>query len=276
MTQLASDYGRYGYRRITALLRAEDWRVNHKRIERLWRREGLKVPHKQPKRRRLWLNDGSCVRLRPAYQDHVWSYDFVMDRTGEGRSFRMLTLIDEHTRECLAIDVARSLKHGDVLEGSATCSSAVGFLSTSGRTTTRSSRRSPSASGWRRWVCRRCSSSRALPGRTATSRASTASYAMSCWPASSSIPWWRPKSSSSGGGGTTTRSDRTARLVTGPPLPKRPSQFTSFRLRLHEVNWLLYNTNTGSITGGRSRSNSLGLKLKPSYGPKPQARSENS
>jgi transposase InsO family protein len=116
MTQLASDYGRYGYRRVTALLQAEEWRVNHKRIERLWRREGLKVPQKQPKRRRLWLNDGSCVRLRAAHKDHVWSYDFVADRTSDGRSFRMLTLIDEHTRECLAIDVARSLKSEDVLE----------------------------------------------------------------------------------------------------------------------------------------------------------------
>ncbi len=116
MTQLASDYGRYGYRRVTALLRAEDWRVNHKRIERLWRQEGLKVPKKQPKRRRLWLNDGSCVRLRPQHKDHVWSYDFVMDRTSDGRSFRMLTLMDEYTRECLSIDVARSLKSEEVLE----------------------------------------------------------------------------------------------------------------------------------------------------------------
>ena len=116
MVQLASDYGRYGYRRITILLHNEGWRVNHKRVERLWRQEGLKVPQKQPKRRRLWLNDGSCVRLRPAYKDHVWSYDFVADRTSEGRAFRMLTLIDEHTRECLAIDVARKLKSEDVLE----------------------------------------------------------------------------------------------------------------------------------------------------------------
>ena len=116
MVQLASDYGRYGYRRITALLRAEGWRLNHKRVERLWRQEGLKVPQKQPKRKRLWLNDGSCVRLRPAHKDHVWSYDFVADRTSDGRAFRMLTLIDEYTRECLAIDVARSLKSGDVLE----------------------------------------------------------------------------------------------------------------------------------------------------------------
>jgi putative transposase len=114
--QLASDYGRYGYRRVTALLRGEGWLVNHKRVERLWRREGLKVPQKQPKRRRLWLADGSCVRLRPTHRDHVWSYDFVADRTSDGRAFRMLTLIDEHSRECLAIDVARRLTSEDVLE----------------------------------------------------------------------------------------------------------------------------------------------------------------
>jgi transposase InsO family protein len=116
MTRLATQYGRYGYRRITELLRREGWNVNHKRVERLWRCEGLKVPQKQPKRRRLWLNDGSCVRLRPTYRDHVWSYDFVADRTNDGRAFRMLTIVDEHTRECLAIDVARKLKSEDVLE----------------------------------------------------------------------------------------------------------------------------------------------------------------
>ena len=116
IVELASDYGRYGYRRVTALLRREGWTVNHKRVERLWRQEGLKVPQKQPKRKRLWLADGSCVRLRPSYKDHVWSYDFVADRTSDGRVIRMLTLIDEHTRECLAIDVARSLKSEDVLE----------------------------------------------------------------------------------------------------------------------------------------------------------------
>ena len=116
MTELATQYGRYGYRRVTELLRREGWTVNHKRIERLWRREGLKVPQKQPKRRRLWFNDGSCVRLRPAYRDHVWSYDFVQDRTHDGRKFRMLTVIDEYSRECLAIDVARRLTSEDVLE----------------------------------------------------------------------------------------------------------------------------------------------------------------
>ncbi len=113
---MATQYGRYGYLRVHALLCERGWIVNHKRVERLWRREGLKVPKKQPKRRRLWLNDGSCVRLRPVYKDHVWSYDFVQARTHDGRGVRLLTLIDEYTRECLAIDVSRRLKSEDVLE----------------------------------------------------------------------------------------------------------------------------------------------------------------
>ena len=90
--------------------------MNHKRVERIWRREGLKVPQKHPKRGRLWLNDGSCIRLRPERRNHVWSYDFVMDTTHNGRPFRMLNVIDEYTRECLAIRVARKLKSEDVQE----------------------------------------------------------------------------------------------------------------------------------------------------------------
>ena len=113
--RLASAYGRYGYRRITALLRAAGWRVNHKRVERIWRREGLKVPAKQTKRGRLWLNDGSCIRLRPQYPNHVWAYDFVADRTVDGRPLKMLTIIDEFSRQCLAIAVARRLNSDDVL-----------------------------------------------------------------------------------------------------------------------------------------------------------------
>jgi transposase InsO family protein len=114
--ELATQYGRYGYRRITAMLRQEGWQVNHKRVERIWRREGLKVPKKQPKRRRLWLNDGSCIRLRPQYKDHVWSYDFVVARTDEGRAFRILNIIDEYTRECLAILVKRRITSQDVID----------------------------------------------------------------------------------------------------------------------------------------------------------------
>jgi len=116
LVDLARQYGRYGYRRMSALLRIEGWRVNHKRVERLWRQEGLKVPRRQPKRSRLWLNDGSCVRLRPLWPNHVWAYDFVHDRTHDGRPLRMLTIVDEFTRECLAIDVARRLTSEDVLE----------------------------------------------------------------------------------------------------------------------------------------------------------------
>ena len=113
---LATQYGRYGYRRITALLRNEGLEINHKRVERIWREEGLKVPKKQPRKRRLWLHDGSCIRLKPEYPDHVWSYDFVMHHTNDGRKFRMLTVIDEYTRQCLAIDVSRRMNHYTVME----------------------------------------------------------------------------------------------------------------------------------------------------------------
>jgi len=112
---LARTYGRYGYRRITALLRNEGWRINHKRVERIWRQEGLRVPQKQPKRGRLWLNDGSCVRLRSERRNHVWAYDFVFDRTHNGRALKMLTVVDEYSRECLRIEVARKLTSRDVL-----------------------------------------------------------------------------------------------------------------------------------------------------------------
>jgi putative transposase len=115
IVELATQYGRYGYRRVTGLLREAGWRVNKKRVERIWRREGLKVPVRRPKRGRLWLNDGSCVRLRPEYPNHVWAYDFVADRTYEGKAFRMLTIIDEFTRECLAIVVGRRINSHDVL-----------------------------------------------------------------------------------------------------------------------------------------------------------------
>jgi putative transposase len=115
IVRLATRYGRYGYRRIRRLLLDEGWDVSVKRVYRIWRREGLKVPKKQPKRGRLWLNDGSCIRLRPERPNHVWSYDFMQDRTEDGRRFRMLTVIDEFTRQSLAIVVARKLRSDDVL-----------------------------------------------------------------------------------------------------------------------------------------------------------------
>ena len=112
---LASRFGRYGYRRITALLQREGWQVNHKRVERIWRQEGLRVPAKQPKRGRLWLANGSIVRRRPAYRNHVWSYDFLFERTADGRSLKLLVIMDEYSRTCLAIVVARRLTSREVL-----------------------------------------------------------------------------------------------------------------------------------------------------------------
>jgi len=116
MIELSRQYGRYGYRRIAALLRDAGWSVSDGRVERLWRREGLKVPQKQPKKGRLWLNDGSCIRLRPQYVDHVWSYDFVHHRTEDGRACRTLNILDEYSRECLAIKVKRKLNSMDVID----------------------------------------------------------------------------------------------------------------------------------------------------------------
>jgi len=113
---LASQYGRYGYRRITAELHKAGWQVGKDRVERIWRREGLKVPQKQKPRGRLWLNDGSCVRLRPEPRNHVWSYDFVSTFTHDGRTVRMLNPIDEFTRQCLAIRVGRRPNSRHVME----------------------------------------------------------------------------------------------------------------------------------------------------------------
>jgi putative transposase len=115
VVELAREYGRYGYRRITALLGREAWRVNHKKVERIWRQEGLKVPKRQPKLGRLWWNGGSCICRRAKYANHVWSYDFVAERTHDGRAVGILSVVDEYTRECLALEVARSLKSQDVL-----------------------------------------------------------------------------------------------------------------------------------------------------------------
>ena len=116
VVELARQYGRYGYRKIAALLRDAGWLVSDTRVERVWRREGLKVPQKQPKRGRLWLANGSCIRLRTEHPNHVWSYDFVEDRTHDGRKYRMLNVIDEFTHECLAIRINRKLKAIDVID----------------------------------------------------------------------------------------------------------------------------------------------------------------
>ena len=189
IVELAKTYGRYGYRRVTALLRHAGWAVNAKRVQRIWRQEGLKVPHKQPKRGRLWLNDGSCVRLRAERPNHVWSYDFVEDRTHDGRKFRMLCLIDEFTHEALAIRVKRRLNSTDVLETLADVMILRGPPAYVRSDNGPELSLSPCANGSPRSAPRPPISRPAVPGRTATARASTASCATSCSTARSSSAW---------------------------------------------------------------------------------------
>jgi len=114
--RLAKQYGRYGYRKITALLRIEGWSVNHKKVERLWREEGLQVPKRHKKRKRLYDHKHSIIRMRPLYPHHVWSVDFVQDRLIRGRKYRMLTVIDEYTRQCLTVHAQFNLTSQEVLE----------------------------------------------------------------------------------------------------------------------------------------------------------------
>ena len=178
---LAAQYGRYGYRRITQLLNDTGWSVGTDRVSRIWRREGLKVPKKQRPRGRLWLNNGSCIRLRPEHRNHVWSYDFVEAQTHDGRKLRLLTLIDEYSRECLAIRVARRINSFGVIETMADVMLTRGIpehiRSDNGAEMT--------AKVMRSWFATlgtniRFTSSPAVPGRTATASLSTANYAMSC------------------------------------------------------------------------------------------------
>ena len=118
MIRLAKQYGWYGYRKVTALLRMEGWRVNHKRIERLWNEEGLQLPRRHKKRKRLYHKDSSIIRLRPTHPNHIWAIDFVHDKLSNGRSYKMLTVLDEYTREALCVAVRSKMNANDVLEGS--------------------------------------------------------------------------------------------------------------------------------------------------------------
>ena len=184
--ELARQYGRYGYRKIAGLLRQAGWTINDKRVERIWRREGLKVPHKQPKRGRLWLTDGSCIRLRPQHRNHIWSYDFVEDRTHDGRRYRMLNVLDEFTHECLAIRVARKLRAIDVIDILSDLFILRGVPG-SGPTMGLSSWPRRCSNGSRLSVPRPPTSSGAALGRTAKSRASMPACVMNSSTAKSSI-----------------------------------------------------------------------------------------
>ena len=116
MIRLAKQHGRYGYRKIAELLRIEGWRVNHKKVERLWREEGLKLPERHKKRRRLYHKDSSVIRLRPTHANHIWAIDFVHDKLSNGRSYKMLTVLDEYTRQALCVEVKDKMNSDDVLE----------------------------------------------------------------------------------------------------------------------------------------------------------------
>ena len=116
MLELVRRHPRFGYRRIGVLLRREGWRVNRKRVWRLWRQQGLKVPRKQRKKRRLGSSKNGCVRRRAEYRNHVWAWDFIFDRTSDGRALKWLTLEDEYTRECLALEVGRGMSARVVIE----------------------------------------------------------------------------------------------------------------------------------------------------------------
>jgi len=116
LIRLAKQYGRYGYRKVGELLRMEGWRINHKKVERLWREEGLQLPHRHKKRKRLYHHDASVIRLRPKYPNHIWSIDFVHDRLSNGRPYKMLTVLDEYTREALSVTVGTKMGANEVLE----------------------------------------------------------------------------------------------------------------------------------------------------------------
>src|SRR5215831_18553829 len=215
-----SDLSRYGYRKIAELLRQAGWTINDKRVERIWQREGLKVPHKQPKRGRLWLTNGSCIRLRAEQRNHVWSYDFVEDRTHDGRKYRMLNVLDEFSHECLAIRVARKLKAIDVIDVLSDL-----FILRGIPAHIRSDN-GPEfvAKAVQDWIAvagpRPPTSSGAAPGRTATSRASMPAFAMSCSTARFSTLYARPRSSSRVGDATTTRSGLTPQSDTSHQHPR--------------------------------------------------------
>ncbi|EBA14455.1 transposase orfB [Roseobacter sp. SK209-2-6] len=182
--------------------------MNHKRVERIWRREGQKVPAKQPKKGRLWLNDGSCVRLRPEYQNHVWSYDFVHCRTDDGKAFRTLNIIDEHSRECLAIKVKRKLNSVDVIDALTdlfilrgapafirsdngpefVAQAARNWIAAVGAKTTYIEPGSPLSGHRHAMPCR------AVHGRTDTAKASMAGSGTSCSTGRFSIPCVKPRS----------------------------------------------------------------------------------
>ncbi len=180
MLKVARRRPRWGYRRVAWRLRRDGWRASDTRVYRLWRREGLKVPVKKRKKRRLGKSENGCVHRRAEHRDHVWCWDFVFDHTTSGSQLKWLSIVDEYTRECLALKVARSITSEDVIDTLAELFGMRACRSVSARTTAPSSSREQS-DGWVGWMSRRCTSSREVRGRTATPRASTAGSGTSSW-----------------------------------------------------------------------------------------------
>ena len=235
MLELVRERPRFGYRRIAALLRGEGWAVNVKRVYRLWRQEGLKVPSKTRKRRGWGTSANACHVRRAEHKDHVWTWDFVFDRTSSGTTLKWLSIMDEHTRESLALKVARSITSEDVIDTLAE------LFAMRGVPRCVRSDNGPESSprrlgiGLRRPASRRCTSSRALLGRTATRRVSTADCGTSSWVCMRSGTCGRPARSRRRGVRITTTAGRTARLVTRPPPGSPPGVPTPFGLRPHSV-----------------------------------------
>ena len=177
MRRLAGRHPRFGVLRIHRELVADGWKVNRKRVHRLWRQEQMQIPGKQHRRRRLTLggSQNSCVRQRAVRRNHVWSYDFVADRTEDGRALKLFVVIDEFTRECLALEVGRCFKSADVIKVLCYLFAVRGCRSTSAAITGRSSLLTACAAGYPRPASTRCLLPRAVPGKTAMLNRSTES-----------------------------------------------------------------------------------------------------
>lgn len=178
LIRLAKQYGRYGYRKITELLKIEGWKVNHKKVERLWKEEGLQLPQRHKKRKRLYHKDSSIIRLRPKYQNHIWSIDFVHDRLSNSRQYKMLTVLDEYTREALCVAMKPRMGNAEVLEALYPLILSTASLNISALTTVLSSSLKPSRDGSPRSASSQSVSIQDHHGKMVITNASMAHYGM--------------------------------------------------------------------------------------------------
>jgi hypothetical protein len=234
MLELVRQRPRFGYRRIAALLRKEFWRASATRIYRLWRREGLKVPQKKRKRRRLGKSENGCHRRRAEHKDHVWCWDFVFDHATSGSTLKWLSIVDEHTRECLALKVDRSITSEDVIDRLAELFAMRGvpraIRSDNGPEFIA---RAVQRCGFGKWRSRRFTLNQAALGRMATPRASIVRCEPSSWRWKCLRIWPRRGSLLRPGETITTITGRTARWGTRPQPSSWPAVLLPFGLRPH-------------------------------------------